>query len=38
MAVGTHEVLFCEIEAMASCDGRECLLYFDRQYHRLPTR
>lgn len=38
VAVGTHDVLFCEIEAMASGDGRGCLLYFDRQYHRLPTR
>ncbi|MDH4573373.1 flavin reductase [Salinicola acroporae] len=38
VAVGTHDVLFCEIEAMSSCDGRERLLYFDRQYHRLPSR
>lgn len=36
VSVGTHDVLFCEIVSMSSCDERHCLLYFDRQYHQLP--
>ncbi len=34
--VGTHEVMFCEIVSMATCDESQCLLYFDRRYHQLP--
>ncbi|WP_251978268.1 flavin reductase [Salinicola avicenniae] len=36
VTVGTHDVLFGEIVSMTTCDERECLLYFDRQYHQLP--
>jgi flavin reductase len=36
VAVGTHDVLFCEIVAMSTCNDSQCLLYFDRQYHHLP--
>jgi flavin reductase len=36
VTVGTHDVLFCEIVAMSTCDDSQCLLYFDRQYHQLP--
>ncbi|WP_232823733.1 flavin reductase [Salinicola sp. CPA57] len=36
VAVGTHDVLFCEIVAMSTCDESQCLLYFERQYHQLP--
>jgi len=34
--VGTHSVLFCEIEAIHMGDPREGLAYFGRAYHALP--
>lgn len=40
VAVGTHDVLFCEIVGLFThrdrCDDSRCLLYFDRRYHQLP--
>lgn len=34
--VGTHSVLFCEIDAIHMGDPREGLAYFGRAYHVLP--
>jgi flavin reductase len=34
--VGTHSVLFCEVEAIQLGDAREGLAYFARAYHVLP--
>jgi flavin reductase len=34
--VGTHSVLFCEVEAVQLGDPREALAYFARAYHVLP--
>ena len=34
--VGTHSVLFCEVEAIHMGDPREGLAYFGRAYHALP--
>ena len=34
--IGTHSVLFCEVEAIATGNGHEGLIYFDRRYH--PVR
>ena len=33
--VGTHSVLFCEVEAIASGAGHEGLIYFGRRYHPI---
>lgn len=33
--VGTHTVLFCEVEAVRVGDTTEGLIYFGRRYHRL---
>ena len=33
--VGTHDVLFCEIEAIVAGEVEGCLVYADRQYHAL---
>ena len=36
--VGTHTVFYCEIKAVRSTNGREGLIYFGRDFHRLqPT-
>ena len=34
--VGTHSVLFCEVQAIHMGDPREGLAYFGRAYHVLP--
>lgn len=36
--VGTHSVLFCEIEAVRLGDMAHGLMYFDRRYHELESR
>ena len=36
LEVGTHSVLFCEVEAVAAGGGHEGLIYFGRRYH--PVR
>ena len=33
--VGTHGVLFCEVEAIQAGTAREGLIYFGRSYHRV---
>jgi flavin reductase len=33
--VGTHDVLFCEIEAIVEGSSEGCLIYADRAYHSL---
>jgi flavin reductase len=33
--VGTHTVLFCEVEALRSGSVRGGLIYFDREYHPI---
>ena len=33
--VGTHTVFYCEIRAIRSSSGREGLIYFGRDFHRL---
>ncbi len=33
--VGTHDVLFCEIEAIVEGQNEGCLIYADRQFHSL---
>ena len=35
--VGTHSVLFCEVEAIATALQPEGLIYFDRLYHRIGS-
>ncbi|SSW65797.1 4-hydroxyphenylacetate 3-monooxygenase reductase component [Achromobacter agilis] len=34
--VGTHTVFYCAIKAIRSTVGREGLVYFGRDFHRLP--
>lgn len=34
--VGTHDVLFCEVAALASPTEADALLYANRRYHALP--
>ncbi|WP_338878718.1 flavin reductase [Achromobacter veterisilvae] len=34
--VGTHTVFYCEIKAILNMAGREGLMYFGRDFHRLP--
>jgi flavin reductase len=36
LEVGTHSVLFCEVEAIAAGKDHEGLIYFGRRYH--PVR
>ncbi|HEY9224362.1 MAG TPA: pyrimidine utilization flavin reductase protein F [Variovorax sp.] len=36
-AVGTHDVLFCEVAAITLGDTAHGLVYFDRRYHGLVT-
>ncbi len=36
LEVGTHSVLFCEVEAIAAGESHEGLIYFGRRYH--PVR
>ncbi len=38
LEVGTHDVLFCEIEAVRIGDVAHGLVYFDRRYHGLEPR
>ena len=38
VAVGTHDVLFCEALAVVRHAGTPGLAYFDRQYHALPVK
>ena len=33
--VGTHDVIFCEVEAIYSGTGRSALVYFNRDYHHV---
>jgi flavin reductase len=35
--VGTHTVFYCEIKALRSSGGREGLIYFGRDFHRLQS-
>ncbi len=35
-AVGTHDVLYCAVEAVASVGEADALLYGERRYRRLP--
>lgn len=35
--VGTHSVLFCEVQAIQSGPAREGLIYFGRSYHRITV-
>lgn len=35
--VGTHSVLFCEVEAIRTGGNEEALIYLGRAYHRLAT-
>ena len=34
-AVGTHDVLFCEVDAVRLGNAAHGLVYFDRRYHDL---
>lgn len=34
-AVGTHDVLFCEVQAIGVASDAQALIYFDRRYHSL---
>jgi hypothetical protein len=36
--VGTHSVLFCEVEAVRIADRVEGLIYFNRAYHPIGER
>lgn len=36
-AVGTHDVLYCEVVAIETRLRAGGLMYFDRRYHELPT-
>ncbi|KAF1024077.1 MAG: FMN reductase (NADH) RutF [Paracidovorax wautersii] len=36
-AVGTHDVLFCEVQAIAQGGEAGGLVYFDRRYHALHS-
>ena len=38
LEVGTHSVLFCEIEAIAVGDGHEGLIYLGRRYHPVRVK
>jgi flavin reductase len=33
--VGTHTVFYCEVKAIRGSNGREGLIYFGRDFHRL---
>jgi flavin reductase len=35
--VGTHSVLFCEVEEIATALQPEGLIYFNRLYHRIGS-
>ncbi len=35
--VGTHSVLFCEVEALRTGDNEKALIYLGRAYHHLAT-
>lgn len=34
-SVGTHDVLFCEVQTLRLGDEAHGLMYFDRQYHEI---
>ncbi|EGI75647.1 NADH-dependent FMN reductase RutF [Hylemonella gracilis] len=34
-AMGTHDVLFCEVVALSMGEAAQGLIYFDRRYHAL---
>ena len=36
VSAGTHDVLFCEVEAVAHSSGGDALVYADRRYHAVP--
>ncbi len=36
--IGTHTVFFCEVDAIQVGDGREALIYFGRNYHRVERK
>ena len=35
--IGTHDVLFCEVDAIRVSDTHEGLIYFGRSYHRITV-
>ncbi len=35
--VGTHNVFFCEVEAIQTSGAHEGLIYFGRSYHRITV-
>jgi flavin reductase len=35
--VGTHDVMFCEVQAIRMGEPREALMYLHRTYHNLPA-
>ena len=35
VAVGTHDILFCEVQDLKLSSGQQGLIYFDRAYHHL---
>lgn len=35
--VGTHSVIFCEVEAIQAGSAHEGLIYFGRSYHRITV-
>ena len=35
--VGTHDVFFCEVEAIKTSGAHEGLIYFGRSYHRITV-
>jgi flavin reductase len=37
-SVGTHDVLFCEVVAIAIGESAHGLIYFDRRYHDLVSQ
>jgi flavin reductase len=38
LEVGTHSVLFCEVEAIATGESHEGLIYFGRRYHPVRVK
>ncbi|MFT4020961.1 MAG: pyrimidine utilization flavin reductase protein F [Acinetobacter sp.] len=34
-AVGTHDILICEVVSIQLSEGKQGLIYFDRAYHQL---
>ena len=36
--IGTHNVFFCEVDAIQASDAHEGLIYFGRSYHRITVK